>query len=226
MKSTVGTIARIAIFILIAIFWWWVWGQSFSSGMSWFLIIGCVLLVFPVVGLGRLGLDRRPTREQTVWMSAFVHFSLMVLLGAAILEAVKTRASWMGWQLPIPLVIGNILALVTGLFTTFTVINLGLKALGAPFAVALTQKLTADWLYAWTRNPMVLGTLTFLASLGIWYQSTLFVVWVLVLVTPAWLFFVKVFEERELEIRFGESYLEYKAKTPMLFPQHRPKELK
>jgi protein-S-isoprenylcysteine O-methyltransferase Ste14 len=69
---------------------------------------------------------------------------------------------------------------------------------------------------------MVLGTLAFLVSLGIWYQSALFVVWVLVLVTPAWLFFVKVFEERELEIRFGESYLEYKARTPMLFPR-RPK---
>lgn len=32
------------------------------------------------------------------------------------------------------------------------------------------------------------------------------------------LFFVKVYEERELEIRFGASYLEYRARTPMLFP--------
>jgi protein-S-isoprenylcysteine O-methyltransferase Ste14 len=222
MKPSYSGILRTAIFILIVVFWWWVWGQSFSTGISWFLIVGCILLAFPVVWLGRLGLNRRPTQDQTVWMSAFVHFSLMVLLGAAILEAVKTRAGWMGWQLPIPLAVGHVLALITGLFTTFTVINLGLKALGAPFAVALTQKLTADWLYAWTRNPMVLGTLAFLVSLGIWYQSALFVVWVLVLVTPAWLFFVKVFEERELEIRFGESYLEYKARTPMLFPR-RPK---
>jgi protein-S-isoprenylcysteine O-methyltransferase Ste14 len=42
---------------------------------------------------------------------------------------------------------------------------------------------------------------------------------VLLLVTPALLTFVKVYEERELEIRFGVSYLEYKAKTPMLFPR-------
>jgi protein-S-isoprenylcysteine O-methyltransferase Ste14 len=222
MKSSYSGILRTAIFILIVVFWWLVWEQSFSVGMSWFLIVGCVLLVFPVVWLGRWMLDRHPTQDQADWMSVYVHYSLMILLGAAILEAVKTRAGWMGWQLPIPLLVGHILSVVTGLFTTFTVINLGLKALGAPFAVALTQKLTADWLYAWTRNPMVLGTQAFLVSLGIWYQSALFVVWVLVLVTPAWLFFVKVFEERELEIRFGESYLEYKARTPMLFPR-RPK---
>jgi protein-S-isoprenylcysteine O-methyltransferase Ste14 len=29
---------------------------------------------------------------------------------------------------------------------------------------------------------------------------------------------VKVYEERELEFRFGPSYLEYKSKTPFLFP--------
>jgi len=34
--------------------------------------------------------------------------------------------------------------------------------------------------------------------------------------------FLKAFEERELEIRFGASYLEYKARTPMLWPR-RPK---
>jgi hypothetical protein len=38
-------------------------------------------------------------------------------------------------------------------------------------------------------------------------------------------FFVKVFEERELEFRFGASYLEYKFKTPMLFPRKPGKSL-
>jgi protein-S-isoprenylcysteine O-methyltransferase Ste14 len=66
---------------------------------------------------------------------------------------------------------------------------------------------------------MVLAVLSFFLSLGIWFQSTLFVLWVLILFAPALLFFVKVFEERELEFRFGASYLEYKFKTPMLFPR-------
>ena len=100
-----------------------------------------------------------------------------------------------------------------------TVVNLALKGFGAPFFIALSRKLAADWLYAWTRNPMVLASLSFFLSLGIWFQSTLFVLWVLILFAPALLFFVKVFEERELEFRFGASYLEYKSKTPMLFPR-------
>jgi protein-S-isoprenylcysteine O-methyltransferase Ste14 len=100
-----------------------------------------------------------------------------------------------------------------------TVVNLALKGFGAPFFIALSRKLAADWLYAWTRNPMVLAGLTFLLALGIWYQSTLFVLWALILVTPALLVFVKVYEERELEIRFGTSYLEYRSRTPMLFPR-------
>jgi protein-S-isoprenylcysteine O-methyltransferase Ste14 len=66
---------------------------------------------------------------------------------------------------------------------------------------------------------MVLAALAFFVSLGIWFQSVLFVLWVLILFAPALLFFVKVFEERELEFRFGASYLEYKSKTPMLFPR-------
>jgi len=66
---------------------------------------------------------------------------------------------------------------------------------------------------------MVLAALAFLLSLGIWFQSVLFVLWVLFLFAPALLVFVKVYEERELEIRFGVSYLEYKSRTPMLFPR-------
>jgi protein-S-isoprenylcysteine O-methyltransferase Ste14 len=66
---------------------------------------------------------------------------------------------------------------------------------------------------------MVLATLAFLLALGIWFQSTLFVLWVFILVTPELLVFVKMYEERELEIRFGASYLEYKSRTPMLFPR-------
>ena len=84
---------------------------------------------------------------------------------------------------------------------------------------ALSQKLAVDWLYAWTRNLMVLPGLALLASLGLWFQSGLFLLWGLLLVGSALLFFIKVYEERELELRFGASYLAYKAKTPFLWPR-------
>jgi protein-S-isoprenylcysteine O-methyltransferase Ste14 len=66
---------------------------------------------------------------------------------------------------------------------------------------------------------MVLAALAIAAALGVWFQSVLFIVWVLALLAPALLYFVKQYEERELELRFGASYLDYKARTPMLVPR-------
>jgi len=66
---------------------------------------------------------------------------------------------------------------------------------------------------------MVLTVLALGISLRVWFQSLWFVLWVLLLLVPALLSFVKIYEERELEIRFGASYLEYKFRTPMLIPR-------
>ena len=66
---------------------------------------------------------------------------------------------------------------------------------------------------------MALAVLALFVSLGIWFHSALFVLWALILFAPALLVFLKVYEERELEIRFGASYVEYKSRTPMLFPR-------
>lgn len=40
-----------------------------------------------------------------------------------------------------------------------------------------------------------------------------------VLVNPALLFFVKFYEERDLELCFDAYYLAYRSGTPMLFPR-------
>ena len=157
--------------------------------------------------------------SRVAWITTFVHYAVGILFGVAIIRAVITYQDWAGWTLPIPLEIGLPLVIITGIATLLSVVNLALKGLGAPFAIALSKKLAVDWLYAWTRNPMVLAFLAFLLSLGIWFQSALFILWVLILFAPALLVFVKVYEERELEFRFGASYLEYKSRTPMLFPR-------
>jgi protein-S-isoprenylcysteine O-methyltransferase Ste14 len=157
--------------------------------------------------------------NRAIWITTFVHFALGFTFGVPIVRAVITYQDWPDWILPIPSAIGLTLVMITGAAFLLVVVNLALKGFGAPFFIALSRKLAVDWLYAWTRNPMVLAGLAFLLSLGIWFQSVLFVLWALLLFAPALLFFVKVYEERELEIRFGASYLEYKARTPLLFPR-------
>jgi len=110
-----------------------------------------------------------------------------------------------------------VLVIISGAASFLTVINLALKGFGAPFFIVLSRKLAAEWMYSWTRNPMALAGLAFFLSSGIWCQSALFVLWVLIVLAPAYVFFAKVYEEREMEIRFGASYLEYKSRTPIFF---------
>jgi protein-S-isoprenylcysteine O-methyltransferase Ste14 len=218
----IASLVRVALLLFIWFVWWWALNAPLSNVMNISIIVGGVLLVFPLVWLGRKLLDRGQSVRGAAWTTTFVHYALGILFGVPMIRAVITCQDWTGWVLPVPAEIGILLCIITGTAFLLTVVNLALKGLGAPFAIALTQKLAVDWLYAWTRNPMVLAALAFLLSLGIWFQSALFVLWVLLLFAPALLFFVKVYEERELELRFGASYLEYKSKTPMLFPR-RPK---
>jgi len=219
MKNTLETLLRIALFTCVFLVWMLVLDQPFSNAANLFIIVGAVTVIFPIVWLGRMLLDRHPSPDRAARITTVMHAIVMILFGAAIIRAVTTYETWRGWLIPIPVEVGLLLALITGVAAALTVMNLALRGLGAPFAIALSRRLAVDWLYAWTRNPMVLATLAFLLALGIWFQSTFFVLWVCLLVTPALLLFVKVFEERELEIRFGAGYREYKVRTPMLIPR-------
>jgi protein-S-isoprenylcysteine O-methyltransferase Ste14 len=219
MKPAVEWLFRITLLLSSWLLWWWALMTPLSNVMNLSLIVGGVVLVFPVVWLGRKILDRHLTTSGVVWTTTLVQFTLRNLFAVAIIRALTTHQHWPDWVLPVPTQIGLWLAIITGAALLLTVANLALKGFGAPFFIALSRKLAADWLYAWTRNPMVLAALAFLLSLGIWFQSALFVLWVLILFAPALLTFVKVYEERELEFRFGASYLDYKSKTPMLFPR-------
>jgi protein-S-isoprenylcysteine O-methyltransferase Ste14 len=219
MKHVIESFYRVILLMIILILWWYILNAPLSKAMNLSIIVGGVLLTFPLVWFGRKILDRHHSISCTIWITTFVHFGLGFTFGIPIVRALSTHHDWTGLILPVPAVIGLILVIITGIALSLTVLNLALKGFGAPFFIKLSQKLAADWMYAWTRNPMVLAGLSFLLSLGIWFQSLLFVLWGLLLFAPALLFFIKVYEERELEFRFGASYLEYKSKTPMLFPR-------
>jgi protein-S-isoprenylcysteine O-methyltransferase Ste14 len=213
------TLIRVSAFIATVTLWRWALQRSFSPGGNLLCLVGSVLAVFPVVWIGRRLLDRRPTPERVAWVTTGVHGVLMVLFGVAIVKAIQTADAWRALVLPVPRPLGLILVVVTGLLTLLTVLNLAVRGLGAPFAIALSRRLATDWLYGRTRNPMVLATLAWLVAVGLLLQSAAFVLWAVGLVAPAWIAFLKVYEERELEIRFGSAYLAYKEKTPFLWPR-------
>jgi protein-S-isoprenylcysteine O-methyltransferase Ste14 len=116
--------------------------------------------------------------------------------------------------------------LVLGIFIAFTglyflgVSNKLLRALGnGANAFRLTQKIVQTDIYKYTRNPMSLGYYLWTLSLSFIFGSKLAMLVVLLGFIPAHIFFLKYFEELELELRFGEAYRQYKQKVPFLIPK-------
>jgi len=108
----------------------WALNQRLSNGVNLSIIMGCVLLAFPLVSLGRTILDRQPTTRRAAWITTFVHYALGILFGTAIIRAVVTHQAWSGWMLPKPAEIGMVLVIITGGAALFSVVNLALKGLG------------------------------------------------------------------------------------------------
>jgi len=83
----------------------------------------------------------------------------------------------------------------------------------------LTQRLVVGDLYARTRNPMSLGYYSQCVGLGLIAGSTYVTLGSLLGVVPVHIFYLLYFEELELSLRLGPSYLEYKRRVPFLLPR-------
>ena len=203
--------------------WLWLAGQDFAQETSLFIAMAGVLALIPAILFGRPLLDHQSNLQRAELITTVMHYLFATLFGSALLAAVQSVLKSPAWPIPLPPWLGFGLMLVSGLLLLAVTINLVYKGLGSPLALGLTRLVVTDWIYAWTRNPLVLSALLFLVGLGLWFQSGLFLVWVLVVVCPTILVFLKVYEERELEIRFGQAYREYRSRTPMIVPRRPPK---
>jgi protein-S-isoprenylcysteine O-methyltransferase Ste14 len=112
----------------------------------------------------------------------------------------------------------GILMAIGGFYFAFrTVYSQFSRASGTPLPVMATQKLLVDGVYQYCRNPMVFGTLLAYLGIAIAVGSISSILAVLIF-GGLLLTYVKKVEERELEARFGQEYVDYKARTPFLIP--------
>jgi len=81
------------------------------------------------------------------------------------------------------------------------------------------QKLITTDLYSQIRNPMLLGWIIMLFGVGILLNS----ISLILIFTPLFILlnilYLKTIEEKEMEKKFGEEYLEYKKSVPMFIPR-------
>jgi protein-S-isoprenylcysteine O-methyltransferase Ste14 len=114
------------------------------------------------------------------------------------------------------------LLLVIGVFLLLAISNRALVELGrCTAAFLLTGQVVSEGTYRWTRNPMSHGFYMMCFGVGLTAGSTVVALGALLIVIPVHVLNLRYFEERELEIRHGRAYLEYKKQTPFLFPKFR-----
>ncbi len=90
---------------------------------------------------------------------------------------------------------------------------------GTPNPLAPTQTLVVTGPYRYCRNPIQLGLMCYYLGVGSLFVSLTagLVMFLLALIVgTAW---HKLGEEKELLLRFGSAYEEYRRRTPFLFPR-------
>ncbi len=89
---------------------------------------------------------------------------------------------------------------------------------GTPVPMMATQQLIVQRPYNYCRNPMALGAILLYLGVAILLGSIGAVV--LVLIGAVLLMtYIKLVEEKEMVLRFGESYQAYRKQTPFIIPR-------
>jgi protein-S-isoprenylcysteine O-methyltransferase Ste14 len=90
---------------------------------------------------------------------------------------------------------------------------------GTPVPLVPTQRLIVSGPYKLCRNPLQLGVMIYYLGLGTLLGSIKIGAVMLVLTFIFGTCYHKFIEEKELLLRFGPEYEEYKARTPFLLPK-------
>jgi len=116
------------------------------------------------------------------------------------------------------LLIGAVFILVGFIYAAWSILSQVILANGTPVPVMPTQKLLVVGPFKQCRNPMVFGTVMAYLGCSILAGSLLSVAAV-ILFAVLLVIYIKRIEEKELEARFGQEYLEYKQSTPFIIPE-------
>ena len=124
--------------------------------------------------------------------------------------------------LPAPVGISlSVLLLVIGVALCFWTIYNFVKAKGSPVPINPPKRLVTTGLYSRVRNPMVSGWIVMMFGVGVRLDS----ISLIFIFTPLFLLlnilYLKTIEEKEMEKKFGQEYIEYRESVPMFIPGFR-----
>ena len=193
------------------------------------LYLGLVGFFAFTVGVGILGLwlRRHPSKINAERSSRIMHSLFFAgLVAPGVVMLVYPGLTQLDGLVGVKSLPSSTIILIVGILFAFIGLyllgnsNKLLRAQGnGANAFRLTDRIVETDIYQRTRNPMSLGYYLWSLSLGLISGSAFVTVVVLLGFIPAHIFFLKYFEEFELELRFGSSYRQYKEKVPFLIPR-------
>lgn len=159
--------------------------------------------------------------EKTRRRVIILFFSGLLLMSAAAVGIGWACGDWgrinLGWAnlaLGLLMTVGGLALVSWSVYIQYTL------GKGTPAPAVATKKLVTQGPYACSRNPMTLGALVMYLGIGIWMGSGA-VITASAVVFTLLLAFIYKHETRELELRFGKEYEEYRERTPFLIPRCR-----
>ncbi len=151
-------------------------------------------------------------------------FNVTLVIPGIIVSA--TRSIEIGWGLSLPLslvpIFLGVLLICIGLALMYKTISLFArlgKGTLAPWDP--TQELVTHGIYRHVRNPMISGVFCILSGEAILVGSFPLLIWFTVFLVLN-LIFIPLFEEPNLEARFGDEYRLYKENVPRWLPRLKP----
>ena len=87
---------------------------------------------------------------------------------------------------------------------------------GGPGLATPPERVVDTGIYAWTRNPMYLGHIIYMAGVALTFQSWFAAA--LAALRAAWFHTRVLGDERKLAARFGEAYLDYTRRVKRWLP--------
>lgn len=166
--------------------------ESSLSRHVFFLALGA--LIFPI-SIPALLVILLPQVDKRLGIGSFYYGNANIIIGILFIALGGTLAIW----------------------TVFAQIKL---ASGTPIPMIPTKKLIVVGPFKYCRNPMTLGTLSAYAGIAAMVGSVASLLFVILFATVL-VAYIKLVEEKELELRFGTAYLDYKRITPFMFPVRR-----
>jgi protein-S-isoprenylcysteine O-methyltransferase Ste14 len=116
------------------------------------------------------------------------------------------------------LLIGGILIAIGVLYAFWSISDQLFRAQGTPLPMMATQKLLVTGPFKQCRNPMSFGTMALYLGISIAVGSVT-AIGIALILSVLLIQYLKMIEEKELEMRFGEAFLVYKKSTPFLIPR-------